>query len=452
MTKVVKKQKEVKSIQATLKRIKLDAAGIDLGSEELYVAVIDQPVEVFTTFTNGLRGLVNYLRSHGITSIAMEATGIYWFPVYEALDTEGFEVYVVNSRHAKNVPGRKTDVLDSEWLRELHTYVLLRSSFIPEANIRKLRYYMRLRKDHITSKASSIQHVQKNLDAMNVKLHTVISDIMGPSGQKVVRAIAAGENKPENLLALCSKGLKKRKSESILGSLEGIYKEEYLFALNQALEVYDFYIKKIHECDKKIEGVLQEMAAGKNEPKEPGKPKEINHNRPQIEDFHYLMMKLTNSKDATAIAGINDYTLLEVVSETGLDPGAKWPTSKHFTSWMGLAPPLNKSGKGKRPKKKFKRHVNNAGKIFKQIASNVGNGRHCALSGFYKRIKSRSGGAAANKATARKIAVYYYNLMTQGIDFVEDGIKKYEERYRQQRLSFLHKQARELGLELVVAP
>ena len=380
----------------------------------------------------------------------MEATGIYWSPIYEALEEEGLEVYIVNGRHAKNVPGRKTDVLDSEWLRELHTYGLLRASFVPGDEIRKLRYYMRLRKDHITSKASYVQHIQKNMDAMNIKLHIVISDIMGHSGQKVVRAIANGETSPKKLVGLCSADMKKRKADQILKALEGNFREEYIFALNQALDVFDHYIEKINACDVKIEGLLLKMTREKDGPVGLSAPKEIRHNKPLIKDFHYLMMKLTGGNDATAIAGINDYSLLQIISETGLDLQGQWPTSKHFTSWMGLAPPLNKSGKGRRQKKKFKGQVNNTGEIFKQIAQNVGNGKHCALSGSYKRVKGKSGSAAvANKATARKIATYYYNLMTKGIDFVEEGIKRYEGRYKQQKINYLHKQAKELGLEIV---
>jgi transposase len=445
------KKKKIASKKAVLERIKFNAAGIDLSSQDMYVAVIDKPVVKFSTFTCGIKECVKYLNTEDIGSIAIEATGIYWFPIYEALEESGFEIYIVNGRHAKNVPGRKTDVLDSEWLRELHTYGLLRASFIPKEEIRKLRYYMRLRKDHIASKAACINHVQKNLDAMNIKLHTVISDIMGESGQKVVRAIANGETSAEKLSGLCNADMQKRKGTEILKALEGKFREEYLFALNQALEIYDFYFEKIRSCDVQIENLLLTMTIQKDEPQNLSPMKCIRHNMPQIKDFHYLMVKLSGNKDATAIAGINDYSFLQIISETGLDLQQKWPTNGHFTSWLGLAPPLNKSGKGPRQKKKFKRKVNNAGEIFKQIAQNVGNGKHCALSGFYKRIKGRSGASIANKAAARKIAVYYYELMTKGIDFVEEGIKRYEERYKAQKLKYLFKQAQEFGFELVCA-
>jgi transposase len=450
MAKKKHKQRDQQGKQAVLERIKLNAAGIDIGSESLFIAVLDKPVMKFTTFTDGLKQAVGYLKECGVTSVAVEATGIYWFPVYEFLEQAGIEIYVVNGRHVKNVPGRKTDVLDSEWLRELHTYGLLRSSFVPKDSIRKLRYYVRLRNDHVTMGASHIQHVQKNLDAMNIKLHTVISDIMGESGLKILRAILAGERNPEALLQLCHITIREKKGDNVIKSLEGNYREEYLFGLRQALEMWEVYQRKMFDCDKEIEKLLKEMTQENLPMPESSNPKVIRHNRPEINDLHLLMMKLTQGKDPTQIAGINDYTLMQLISETGTDLG-NWPSSDHFTSWLGLAPSQNKSGKQNKTGKRKRRKVNRAGCIFKQIAMNVGNGKNSALSGFYKRIKSRSGAPTANKATARKIAVYYYNLMTRGFSFVEEGLKRYEERYKEQQLKSLQKRAKEMGLQLVVA-
>ena len=452
MVKVQNKERKStpKSKKAVLERIKLQAAGIDIGSEMIFIAILGQVVRSFTTYTSGIREAVNYLKEHRITSVAMEATGIYWFPVYEAIEDSGIEAYVVNGGHVKNVPGRKTDVLDSEWLRELHTYGLLRSSFVPDEDIRKLRYYIRLRNDHIGNGASYIQQIQKNFDAMNIKLHNVISDIMGASGLKMIRAILSGQRCPDELLELCNTDIKKNKSEQVLKSLEGNYKEEYLFGARQAFEMWEIYQQKVADCDKEIEKLLNEMTKDKNDPEKLSIPKRINHHRPEINDLHLLMMKLTDNKDATQISGINDYTLLQLVSETGLDL-SKWPTEKHFTSWMGLAPLANSSGKQSGKRKRRRRKVNRAGEIFKQMAVNVGNSKYMALAGFYRRIKSRSGKMVANKATARKIAVYYYNLMTQGFEFVEEGLKKYEERYREQTMKSLEKRAKEMGMKLVAA-
>jgi transposase len=252
------------------------------------------------------------------------------------------------------------------------------------------------------------------------------------------------------LLKLCSPDIRKNKAEQVLKSLEGNYKEEYLFGVRQALEMWEIYQQKIADCDKEIEKLLKKMTKNKNDPGKLSPPKQIPHHKPEIKDFHRLMMKLTDNKDATQISGINDYTLLQLVSETGLDL-SKWSSEKHFTAWMGLPPAANSSGKQGRKRRKKKRKVNKAGEIFKQIAMNVVNGKHCALAGFYRRIKSRSGSLVANKATARKIAVYYYNLMTQGFDFVEEGLKKYDERYKAQMLKSLEKKAKEIGMKLVAA-
>jgi len=451
MTKVQKKNRRSssKKKKAVLEKVKLNAAGIDIGTEKFYAAIIDQEVREFKTFTSGIKEALSYLKSYDITSVALEATGIYWFPIYEALEEAGIEVYVVNGAHVKNVPGKKSDVLDSEWLRELHSYGLLRSSFVPQTHIRKLRYYIRLRDDFIRDGACHIQHIQKNFDAMNIKLHNVISDIMGESGQKIICAILKGERNPHELVKLCKAEMQKAKGADIIQSLEGNYREEYLFGIKQAYEMWQTYQQKIAECDIEIEKHLKEITKDNDEPGNLSKPKPINHHKPEIQDFHYLMMKMTGNKDATKIAGINDYSLLKLVSETGLDLSSYWPTEKHFVSWCGLSPSVSKSGKTNKKSRKMRKKPNVAGQIFKQIALNVGNGKHCALSGFYRRIKSRNGALVANKATARKIAVYYYNLMTKGFEFVDEGLKKYEERYNTQRMKALEKRASEMGMKLV---
>ena len=432
--------------QATLERINLKVAGIDVGSEKHYVAILDQAVRCFLSFTQDIKQMITYLKSHDIEGVVMEATGVYWLALYEMLEEAGFKVCLVNGAHSKNVPARKTDVLDSDWLRELHTYGLLRSSFIPDEEIRLLRYYVRLRDDHISMAASHINHIQKNLDSMNLKLHKVISNIMGESGQKVLRAILSGERNATKLMELCSTEIKKHKKEDILKSLEGNYRPEYLFGIRQALELWEYYKAKESECDKEVEAILRKITKNVPEPENLSKPKQISSNKPEIEDFHLLMTKLTGGKDVTTIAGINDYSLLKIISEIGTDL-SKFKNAKHFTSWLGLTPGLNQSGK--RNRKKRRKINNRAGQTLRQLAQNVGNGKNSALSGFYKRIRSRSGGTTAVKATARKIAVYLYNLLTKGLAFVEEGIKRYEERYKVQQKRYLEKKAIEFGLILI---
>jgi transposase len=413
----------------------------------MFVAVIDKNVRQFSTFTKGIEEASDYLKSEGIEKIVMEATGVYWIPVFEYFESKGFSISIVNGAHAKNVPGRKTDVLDSEWLRELHTYGLLRASFIPDEKIRELRYYVRLRDDHISMGATHINIVQKNLDMMNLKLHKVIDSIMSKSGLSIVQAILEGVREPEQLWDLCKDHIDNKKKEDVLQSLKGNYKAEYLFGIKQALEMWENYQTLQKQCDAEIEKILQQMTQGKDEPQNQGSVKRIKkRNKPVIEDFHLLMTKLTLGKDTTAIAGINDYSALKIIAETGtgLD---KFKNEKHFTSWLGLAPSAHQSAKKKR--KKGRRHCNRAGMIFRQIAVNVGNGKHTALSSFYKRIRARAGKMIAIKATARKIAVYFYNLLTKGAKFVEEGIKRYEQRYLEQQEKYLQKKAGQMGYVLV---
>jgi transposase len=436
-----------KNQKAVLNRINYNVAGIDLSSEDMFIAVIEKNVCRFSTFTKGLEDAAVYLKSEGIEKIVMEATGVYWIPVFEYFEKQGFNINLVNGAHAKNVPGRKTDVLDSEWLRELHTYGLLRASFIPDEKIRELRYYVRLRDDHVSMGATHINIVQKNLDMMNIKIHKVIDSIMSVSGLLIVHAILDGERDPERLWNLCESYIDKKKKQDLIHSLKGNYREEYLFGIKQALEMWQHYQELQKQCDAEIEKILRKMTSDLKDPKIQGKEKPIKkRNKPVIEDFHLLMTKLTLGKDTTAIAGINDCSALKIIAEIGTNLD-KFKDEKHFTSWLGLSPSVHQSNKKKR--KKGRRHCNRAGMIFRQIAVNVGNGKHTALSSFYKRIRARAGKMVAIKATARKIAIYFYNLLTKGLQFVEEGIKRYENRYAEQQEKYLQKKASELGYKLV---
>ena len=238
------------------------AAGIDIGSETIFVAVAGEPVRRFSTFTDSLLEMQQYLLQHKITTVAMEATGIYWYAVYDILEQAHLEVCLVNSRQLKYVPGRKSDVQDCQWLQELHTYGLLRSSFIPPEHLRTLRSYVRLRDDHIRSGAMHVQHMQKALDAMNIKLHMVISQIQGASGMRIIRSLLDGERDPEHLAALCETQILKSKRAEVIKALHGNYRAEHLFALRQAVELWEFYQQKIKECDHQIAAFLDSITAG----------------------------------------------------------------------------------------------------------------------------------------------------------------------------------------------
>lgn len=421
-------------------------AGIDIGSEKIFIGIENQEVRFFGTFTDEFLTAIAYLKEHTITSVAMEATGVYWVAFFEMLEAAGIEVCLVNGKHVKNVPGRKSDVADCEWLRQLHSFGLLRPCFIPDDSIRQLRTYVRLRSDHISLASQHIQHMQKALDLMNIKLHNVISQIHGVSGMRVLNAIVNGERNAEPLAALCEDSILKKKRNEVLASLKGNFKKEHIFSLEQAIAAYNFYQQQISKCDKQIQTLLEQFTDGTPIPSDIKKPKPIRHNPPKIDDLHTKLVTLTGGKDPSHITGLSDKTFMEIVAETGLDLAAHWKTEKHFTSWLGLAPNMHQSGKSN--KKRKVKNNSTAGQIFREAALSIANSKHSALSAFYKRIKAKKGFKVALKATARKIAVLYYNIMTKGHDFVEQGIIKYQQRFKEQQLDRLHKLAKVFGMQL----
>jgi len=315
------------------------AAAIDVGSEQLHVSVAGGPPKVFGTMTGQLHEMRDWLKAQGVRSVAMEATGIYWLCPYEVLEQAGFEVVVVNGKYVKNLPGRKTDMKDCQWQATLHAHGLLKPGFVPPAHIRRLQDYIRVRTDHITLAASHEQHMQKALDRMNIKIHEVISDLTGASGRSVIRAILEGWRNPAALLACCDRQIQDRKAERMLAALEGNWKEEHLFALRQAYELWNFYQDKISECDEAIEKVLKEMA-GPEDPTKPTPPttKRGGVNSPGIFELHSLLYRLCGHKDPTVLPGVADYVLLQLLAETGTDLGQHWKTEKHFTAWLGWRP------------------------------------------------------------------------------------------------------------------
>lgn len=428
-----------------LEKIKQNAAGIDIGSKEFYVSVDGKTVRSFKTFTGSIVELIQYLKEHKTKTVAMESTGVLWLPLYDMLEAEGLEVYLVNSSHAKNVPAQKSDPADCRWLQTLHSYGLLRASFVPKDEIRKLRTFVRQREDHLEMAASHIQHMQRAMELMNLKLKNVISQLHGVSGLRIVEAILSGERNPTALACLCEKSILKNKKEDVIKSLNGNYKQEYIFLLEQGYNAWKFYQGQIVQCDKKIDEIL--TATTKDVPGiKTGKPKPSRHNKPQIENLHDKIVKLNNGRNATVLPGISDTTMLKLTAELGYD-FAKWATHKHFVSWLGLPPRKHESGKTK--KKKVNPRKTKAGQIFKECAMSISNSKHLALKGFYHRIKSKKGARAANKATARKLAVLYYNYMTRGMEYVETGLKGYEERYKNIMIGNLTKKAKELGFVLV---
>lgn len=431
---------------SALKKIVTDCAGIDIGSEKVFVAIEDQPVRSFRTFTASYRELVEYLRVFKIKQIAMEATGVYWITLYDILEESGFEVTLVNPADSKNLPGRKTDVQDCQWIQQLFSYGLLRKSFVPEDIVRKLRVYTRMREDKLQMASSHIQHMHKALVQMNIRLPEILSQTHGKSGMAMIKAILAGERDAKVLLGYCTKDLVKRKGNDILLALEGNYKEEYLFELQQACEGYEFYLSQVKKCDIEAEKILHEFKKKYNKDySDQNKVKPIRHNKPEIDNMHDLLLSI-HGGNPTVIPGITDYSFLRLTAELGNNI-SQWPNAKSFVSWLGLAPGKNQSGKiNKRSKK---RTISRAGLIFKQAAQSLLVSKQPGLGAFARRLKSRKGSGIAIKATARKIAEQYYRLFTKGYQYIEEGVKMYEEKLRQQQIRFLHKKATELNLLLV---
>jgi transposase len=420
------------------------AAAIDVGSEQLHVSMAGDAPVVFGTMTRDVQALLAWLQQQGVRSVAMEATGVYWMYLYAALQAAGLEVVVVNGRHVRNLPGRKTDMADCQWLATLHAHGLLRSGFVPPADIRRLQDYLRLREDHVSMAASHVQHMQKALERMNVKFHDVISDLTGASGMRVVRAILAGERDPQRLLQLCDAQIQKRKAERVAESLRGLWQPEHLFALRQALNAWDFYQAQIRECDQAIEQVLREL--GGPPPQGPaGKPR-AGSNTPNITGLHSMLVQLCGGKDPTELPGMAEHSLLKLIGEVGTDL-TKWPSHKHFTAWTGLAPGTAQSGKRR---KNQARQLNRAGRLFCGMARSLANSTS-AFGAAYRRLRARRGGLVANKAVARKLAVMFWHVMVHGVDYVEHGLQAYQARAALSEQRLLSKLARKHGLQLVAA-
>lgn len=427
------------------------AAGIDIGSQFHVCAVsptaAEQPVQSFSSFTGDLYRMASWLESCGVTTIAMESTGIYWVPAYEILESRGFEVFLVNAREAKNVPGRKTDVNDAQWLQKLHQFGLLKASFRPTEDIVALRAYLRQRERLLEYRAAHIQHMQKAMMQMNLQLHHVVTDITGVTGMKIIRAILDGEQNPLMLASLRDARCKKPR-EVIEAALMGNYQPSHLFALQQAVMLFDFYESLVQSCDQKIESQLNVLSAvhpAEPLPKPRHKTKQPNGFNFDVREQLYRVIGL----DLTQIHGMGPYLALKLVAECGLDM-SRWPTAKHFSSWLCLSP-ANKISGGKVLSAKTRRSSSRAAAALRLAATTVGR-TETALGAFYRRLSSRVGKAKAVTATARKIAVLYYNTLRHGLSYTDQGADYYEERYRQRVVTNLKKRALSLGFDLVEAP
>lgn len=436
----------------TISLLNADAAGIDIGGSFHFVAVPadrdNEPVRRFDNFTHDLNRLADWLAHCQIKTVAMESTGVYWIALYELLESRGFDVYLVNARHVKNVPGRKSDVLDCQWIQQLHTYGLLSASFRPEESICRLRAYMRQRESLIQYASHHIQHMQKALAQMNIQLANVVEDITGVTGMKIIRAILAGERCPQ-VLASYRDGRCKQSKESIAKALEGYYRPEHLFALQQAVELFDTYRSKIAQCDQQIESVLAELTSEDEKESTTSQPQTRKKRKRRNNELHFDAHTFLNQMtgvDLTQIDGLDTHSVLKLISEVGCDM-TRWPTAKHFGSWLGLAPGTKISG-GKRLSGKTKPSANRAAITFRIAASTL-HRSHSALGAFLRRQKARLGAPKAITATAYKIARLFYSMIKQQLEYQDIGADYYDKQYKERILKNIHKKALALGFQLL---
>ena len=429
------------------------AAGIDIGARFHVVGVppdlCDEPVQTFQAFTGDIERMADWLVSMGIRTVAMESTGVYWVAVYEVLEDRGLEVIVANAREARAVPGRKSDVNDAQWLQRLHACGLLRPSFRPARDIAALRAYLRLRERHVDYASAHIQHMQKALTLMNLQLHHVVSDITGVTGMKIIRAIVGGQHDAAVLASMRDVRCK-ASTETVQAALVGNYQVEHLFALSQALALYDFYQERIADCDVMIERALVMLNVDRQAPENAlpmPRHKTVQPNAVAF-DSRPLLYQLTGV-DLTQIHGVGPYLALRLVAECGTDL-SKWPTAKHFTSWLTLAPGCKISG-GKVLSAHTRKTNNRVTAHLRLAAVTVGR-TNTALGAFYRRLAARVGKAKAVTATARKIAVLFYNAMRFGTPYKDPGEDLYELRYRERVVKQLHRRAAEFGFPLQEAP
>ena len=425
------------------------AAGIDIGSRFHVVAVpadlAQDPTQTFNAFTADLERMANWLVSLGISTVAMESTGVYWIPVYEILETHGLHVVLANARDARAVPGRKTDVNDAQWIQRLHSCGLLRASFRPDREISALRSYLRLRERHLDYAAAHIQHMQKALTHMNLQLHHVVADVTGVTGMRIIRAIVAGERSP-SILASMSDTRCKAGIDVIEAALVGNYQPEHIFALSQALTMYDAYQAQLLICDQQIAQVLIKLSQEKVRPSEPlPKPRHKTRQPNALNfDVRTLLYQLVGV-DLTQIHGIGPFLALRLVAECGTDL-SRWRTCHHFTSWLTLAPGCRISG-GKVLSAHTRKTKNRVTAHLRLAAVTVGR-TSTALGAFYRRLAARIGKAKAVTATARKIAILFYNAMRFGMSYQDPGADQYEQRYRERVVKGLHRRAAEFGFTL----
>jgi transposase len=444
-----KKEKEQGKGTVSMPLVNPNAAGIDIGDTLLSVAIPEgravESVKNFNAFTCDLISISHWLQEIGIETIAMESTGIYWKNLYSVLVQDGFEVYLVNAKHTKNVTGRKTDESDAQWIQRLHSCGLLNSSFLPDDQTETLRTLVRFRKSLTQDSTRYILRMQKSLESMNIKISTVISDIVGKTGTAIVKAIIDGERNTVNFLPFVDPRIKASR-EVILKSLEGNWRKEHLITLKQSFELYNFIQQQIIDCEKEIELTLQNYLASKNdgviEPVEEvkKKPKKKSKNHPLFNTRSYL--KGIHKVDVIEIYGISETSALEILAETGTDL-SKWATENHFVSWLNLCPNNKISGGKLISSSRLKKKPNTASQAFRAAANSVQRSDNW-LGDYFRRMKAKGGNKYAIVATARKIAIIYYKMVRYKEAFKPVVLEEYKEKYRIEKIKYLERKLEQL--------
>jgi transposase len=431
--------------------LEANAAGLDIGSAEIWVCVpADRdpaPVRRFGTYTPDLQQLADWLVACRVTSVAMEATGVYWLPVFEVLEARGLQVSLINPHQLKHVPGRKSDIQDCQWIQRLHSYGLLSGSFQPEADMRALRSYLRQRSTLLEHRAAHIQHMQKALLQMNLQLPQVVHDITGQTGLAIIRAIVAGERDPQRLAQHRQPGCA-QSATTIAKALTGNYRAEHIFALKQALALYDTYTEQVRECDAEIERQLQALTTDADDelppPAQRSKPASRSKNGPSY-DARGLLYKLTGV-DLCAIPGLGPTTVQQILFEIGGSVAA-WPTVKQFCSWLALAPQHEISG-GKVLRRQVRKTGNRGGQAFRMAAQTLLRSPNNPLGAYSRRMRARHGPERAIIATAHKLARIFYHMLKHRIPFDPQQVTNDEQRSRQRKLTYLQREAAKYGLAL----
>jgi transposase len=446
--------RKIQSEDLSLDVVHPDAAGIDIGNESHYVAVPhsrdSQPVRRFGCTTDELKAMANWLKLCGIRTVAMQSTGVYWIAVFDILEAAGFEVYLVNARDTKNLPGRKTDVQESQWLMKLHTYGLLRNSFRPSQQIRSMRTYWRQRNDLIRAAASHIQRIQKVLTQMNIQLANVLSDISGVTGQAIIKTVLAGERDPHKLAALRDPRVR-ASEEQIARYLEGNWQEDLLFVLRQEQQGYEFCQKQITECDRQLRQYLQQtedQSQGATLPEETRKGRLYKKgHKPQF-DLRAELFRLTG-KDLTRIDGIDVLTATTILSETGSDM-TRWQDENHFVSWLRLCP--NNRISGNKVIGKDRQPTNNRATTALRMAASTLRTSNTYLGAQFRRLRTRLGAPSATKAMAAKLARLVYRMLRYDMKYVDQGAKFYDAQQRDRQIRQLKWRAAKLGFRVLEGP